>query len=82
MFPTERPSLLSAPVEFALSVLPELTKATQPLLVRLFGTVMRCERVPDGDELYGVAVRNSGHCYLSPAETAGFQAGASKPPDL
>ena len=38
--------------------------------------------VPDGDGLYGVAVRNSGHRYLSPAEAAGFQAGASKPPDL
>jgi len=82
MFLTERPFLLNAPVEYVLSFPPELTKATQPLLVRFCGTVLLCERVPDGDGLYGVAVRNSGHPYLSPAEAAGFQAGASKPADL
>jgi hypothetical protein len=79
MFPTERPFLLNAPVEYVLSFPPELTTATQPLLVRFFGTVLRCERVPDGDGFYGIGVRSSGRRYLSPAEAAGFQAGASKP---
>jgi hypothetical protein len=80
MFVTERPFLLNAPVEYVLSFPPELTKATRVLLVRFFGTVLRCERVPDGSALYGVAVRNSGYRYLTREEAAGIGAIAVKPP--
>ena len=79
MFVTSRPFLLNAPVEYVLSFPPELTKAPQPLLVRFFGTVLRCERVPDGSGLYGVAVRNSGHRYLTRQEAAGFDGIAPSP---
>ena len=78
MFVTERPLLLNAPVEYVLSFPPELTKAARPLLVRFFGTVLRCERLPEGNGLYGVAVRNSGHRYLSREEASGFNAAGSK----
>ena len=82
MFPTERPSLLSAPVEYVLSFLPELTKATQPLLVRLLGTVMRCERVPDGDELYGSCGSQQRPLLLEPGGDGWISGRCSKPPDL
>jgi hypothetical protein len=80
MFVTERPFLLNTPVEYVLSFPPELTKASRPLLVRFFGNVLRCERLPDGSGLYGVAVRNSGHRYLTREEAAGFDAIAPEPP--
>ena len=80
MFVTERPFLLNASVEYVLSFPPELTKAAQPLLVRFFGTVLRCERVSDGSRLYGVAVRNRGHRYLTRGEAAGFDVIATTPP--
>jgi hypothetical protein len=80
LFVTERPLLLNAPVEYVLSFPPELTKAKRVLLVRFFGTVLRCERVPDGSGQYGVAVRNSGYRYLSREEAAGLDAIATKPP--
>jgi hypothetical protein len=80
LFVTERPFLLNVPVEYVLSFPPELTKAPRTLLVRFFGTVLRCERVADGGGLYGVAVRNSGYRYLTREEAAGFNAIASKPP--
>jgi PilZ domain len=80
MFVTERPFLLNAPIEYVLRFPPELTKAPQPLLVRFFGAVLRCERKTDGSGLYGVAVRNSGHRYLTREEAAGFDAIAQNPP--
>jgi hypothetical protein len=80
MFVTQRPFLLNAPVEYVLSFPPELTKASRTLLVRFFGAVLRCEHVPDGSGHYGVAVRNSGHRYLTREEAAGLDAIASKPP--
>jgi len=73
-FITERPLLLNAPLEYVLTFPPELTKAQRPLLVRFFGMVLRCERVPDGSGLYGIAVRNTGHRYLTREEAAGFDA--------
>jgi hypothetical protein len=79
MFVTQCPFLLNAPVEYILGFPPELTKAPQPLLVRFFGTVVRCENVPDGNGHYGVAVRNSGYRYLSREEASGFKAVAAKP---
>jgi len=79
MFVTQRPFLLNAPIEYVLRFPPELTKAPQPLLVRFFGTVLRCERTSDGSGVYGVAVRNSGHRYLTREEAAGFDAIAPKP---
>ena len=80
LFLTERPLLLNTPVEYVLSFPPELTKASQPLLVRFFGTVLRCERVPNANGLYGVAVRNSGHRYLSREEASGFNPIGQKAP--
>ena len=79
LFVTERPLLLNTPVEYVLSFPPELTKASQPLLVRFFGTVLRCERVPDANGLYGVAVRNSGHRYLSREEASSFRPAVRNP---
>ena len=43
-FVTERPFLLNTPVEYVLTFPPDLTKAAQPLRVRFFGMVLRCER--------------------------------------
>jgi hypothetical protein len=79
-FVTDRPFLLNAPIEYVLTFPAELTKAPQHLRVRFFGTVIRCERVPDGSGHYGVAVRNSAHRYLTREEAAGFDAIESKPP--
>src|SRR5215469_4039056 len=56
MFVTERPFQINLPVEYVLRFPPELTKAPRPLLVRFFGTVLRCEHVPDCGERYGIAV--------------------------
>ena len=73
-FVTERPFLLNIPVEYVLTFPPELTKAPQPLRVRFFGTVLRCERVPEANGLFGVAVRNAAHRYLTREEAASFEA--------
>lgn len=73
-FVTERPVLLNAPLEYVLSFPPELTKAQRPLLVRFFGMALRCDRFADGSGLYGIAVRNTGHRYLTREEAAGFDA--------
>jgi hypothetical protein len=73
-FVAERPLLLNAPLEYVLTFPPNLTKAKRPLLVRFFGTVLRCERLPGGNVLYGIAVRNTAHRYLTREEAAGFDA--------
>ena len=78
-FVTARPLLLNAPLEYVLTFPPELTKAQRPLLLRFFGMVLRCERIPDGRGLYGIAVRNTGHRYLTREEAAGFDAMELKP---
>jgi hypothetical protein len=71
-FVSDRPFLLNAPIEYVLTFPQELTKATRPLLVRFFGMVIRSERVDDNAGLYGVAVRNTAHRYLTGEEAAGF----------
>jgi PilZ domain-containing protein len=73
-FVSQRPFLLNAPIEYVLSFPPELTKASQLLLVRFFGMVVRCERVQDGNGLFGIAVRNTAHRYLTREEAANFGA--------
>ena len=73
-FVTDRPFLLSAPIEYVLTFPPDLTKATQPLRVRFFGIVLRCERNPGNSKAYGIAVRNTAHRYLNREESAGFDA--------
>jgi PilZ domain len=73
-FFSDRPFLLNAPIEYVLIFPQELTKAARPLLVRFFGMVLRCERAADGGGLYGIAVRNTAHRYLTGAEAAGFMA--------
>jgi hypothetical protein len=69
---TDRPFLLNTPIEYVLTFPPDLTKASQPLFVRFFGMVLRCER-GEGDQ-FGIAVRNTAHRYLTREEAAGFDA--------
>lgn len=78
-FVAERPLLLNAPLEYVLTFRPDLTKAKRPLLVRFFGKVLRCERLPGVDGFYGIAVRNTAHRYLTREEAAGFDAMQLKP---
>ena len=70
----DRPYLLNTPVEYVLTFPPDLTKALQPLRVRFYASVMRCERVPGGNGTFGLAVRNTAHRYLTPEESAPFDA--------
>jgi PilZ domain len=74
LFVIDRPFLLNTPIEYVLTFPPDLTKAPQPLRVRFFGKVLRCERVPDNSKAYGIAVRNTAHRYLSREESASFDA--------
>ena len=78
-FVTDRPLLLNTPLEYVLTFHPELTKAQRPLLVRFFGMVLRCEQLPDRNGFYGIAVRNTGHRYLTREEAVGFEAMKQKP---
>jgi hypothetical protein len=71
LFVTEKPFLLSSPIEYVLTFPSELTKAPQPLRVRFFGAVLRCERVAEGIG-FGVAVRNTAHRYLTRDEASSF----------
>ncbi len=71
---TDRPFLLNTPVEYVLTFPPDLTKASQPLLVRFFGMVLRCEPGDEGNGTFRIAVRRTAHRYLSPEEAAGFDA--------
>jgi hypothetical protein len=73
-FACNRPFLLNAPIEYVLIFPPELTKASRPLLVRFFGMVIRSGRAVSDSGLYGIAVRNSAHRYLTGEEAAGFEA--------
>jgi hypothetical protein len=71
---TDRPFLLNTPIEYVLTFPPDLTKASQPLFVRFFGMVLRCER-GEGDQ-FGIAIRNTAHRYLTHEEAAGFERNA------
>ena len=73
-FVADRPFLLNTPIEYVLTFPPELTKASQPLRVRFFGMVLRCEGVPDGNGSFGIAVRNTAHRYLTRDEGSSFDA--------
>lgn len=73
-FVTERPFLLNTPVEYVLTFPPDLTKAAQPLRVRFFGMVLRCERHAEGRGKFGIAIRNTAHRYLTQEEAANFEA--------
>ncbi len=73
-FVTDRPFLLNAPVEYVLTFPPDLTKAAKPLRVRFFGMVLRCERVAGGRVVFGIAVHNTAHRYLTQQEAADFEA--------
>jgi hypothetical protein len=70
----DRPFLVSAPVEYVLTFPPDLTKAPNPLRVRFFGKVLRCERVPDNNSVFGIAVQSAGHRYLSQEQSVSFDA--------
>ena len=61
LFVTNRPVLVGAAIEYVLTFPPNLTNTPQPLQVRFFGEVFRCERVPEHSEAFAVAVRNKGH---------------------
>jgi len=73
-FITDRPFLLNTPVEYVLTFPPDLTKAAQPLRVRFFCMVLRCERSHEGTGMFGIAVRNTAHRYLTRDESANFEA--------
>ena len=51
---------------------PDLTKAQRYIRVRFYGSVLRCERMANGNGAFSVAVRNTTHRYLSPDEAAVF----------
>ena len=72
-FFADHPFLLNAPVEYVLTFPPDLTKAPQPLRVRFFGMVLRCQRVAGGRGAFGVAVRTTAHRYLMRQEAAPFE---------
>ncbi len=72
-FVVDRPFLLNTPIEYVLTFSPELTKASQPLRVRFFGMVLRCERVAGGNGSFGIAVRNTAHRYLTPDEASSYE---------
>jgi len=72
LFVTDRPFLLNTPIEYLLTFPPDLTKAPQPLRVRFFGVVLRCERSRDNPKAFGIAVRNTAHRYLSREESASY----------
>jgi hypothetical protein len=69
-----RPFMLNTPMEYVLTFPPDLTKAPKPLRVRFFATVLRCERVPESHDAFGIAVRNTAHRYLNREEAASFDA--------
>jgi hypothetical protein len=78
-FITNRPFLLNTHVEYVLTFPQELTKAERPLRVRFYALVLRCERIPDGDGPFGVAVRNTAYRYLPRDESANFDNLDQKP---
>jgi hypothetical protein len=71
---TNSPFLLNAYAEWVLRLLPELTKAKQPLILRFYGTVLRCEYVREGDLSFGIALQSLACRYLPPDEAARFDA--------
>ena len=72
-FVADRPFLLNTPMEYVLTFPPDLTKAPEPLRVRFFAMVLRCERVPESQDAFGIAVRNTAHRYLTHEEAAELQ---------
>jgi hypothetical protein len=71
---TDRPFLVSTPVEYVLTFPPDLTKVPNPLRVRFFGRVLRCERIPDTNSVFGIAVQSAAHRYLSQEQLVSFDA--------
>jgi PilZ domain len=73
-FICDRQFLINATIEYVMIFPQELTKAARPLLVRFFGAVIRAEQVAKSGGLCGVAVRNTGHRYLTHEESVSFTA--------
>jgi hypothetical protein len=71
-FVTDHPFLLNNSIEYVLTFPPDLTKAPQPLRVRFFGVVLRCEQVPGSQGVFGIAVRKTAHRYLTREEGTSF----------
>jgi PilZ domain len=71
-FVIRRPLLLNTPVEYVLTLPPELTKAQRPIRLRFYGSILRCERIAEGEGTFAVAVHNTSHRYLTPNEAAVF----------
>ena len=74
LFVTNRPFLLSAPIEYVLTFPPDLTKVANPVRVRFFGKVLRSQRVHDSSGAFRIAVRSDAHRYLSREQSASFDA--------
>jgi hypothetical protein len=70
---TDRAFLLNTRVEYALAFPPDLTKANQPLHMRCYASVLRCDRIHHGEgSAFSVAVSNTMHCCLTLEESATF----------
>lgn len=65
LFVTNRPFQIGIAIEYVLTFPPNLTNTPQPLQVRFFGNVVRCQQVPEHNEAFAIAVRNKGPRSLS-----------------
>jgi hypothetical protein len=72
-FVTNRPFLLNTPIEYVMTLPPELTKAQRFIRVRFYASVQRCERIATGNGAFAVAVRNTSYRDLSADEAAAFE---------
>jgi hypothetical protein len=70
---TNIPFLLSADAEWMLTLSPDLTKE-KPLILRFYGTVLRCEHAREGDFSFEIELQNLQCTYLPEDEAAQFGA--------
>jgi hypothetical protein len=72
---TNSPFLLNADAEWVLRLPPELTKTEDPLILRFYGTVLRCEHVRERDSSFGITLQSrGGYRYVPQEEAAKFGA--------
>ena len=71
---TKDPLLLGARIEYVIKVPPELSKANQPLMIRFFGTALRCDSRRNGGFSFGIALESHEFRYLPVDEAAKFGA--------
>ena len=69
---TDRPFLLNTPVEYVVTLPPELTKAPVPSEFDFSARSFAANELIKTHATFGVVVRNTSHRYLSPNESAVF----------